>query len=180
MSSSSLGVRRANGIVYGYFRGKRCLFETLRQAWQLVSEYDPSGQKRSYRLSPVRLSFDVTAVLNSTTLQARHSLKDVPEDRQLEFARTISAFFRGLQRTISVLHLGTVTQREHGTTRSTAVGIIFVKAPDKAIGGWEKRLGICLWDVFQVKSSDLKEHQGAACILSGVSSMWSEDECLIG
>jgi hypothetical protein len=137
-------VRQANGIVYGHFQGKACAFDTLLHAWAYESSYDFGGNPKVYPSSPVRMSLDETQVLNHTILQARCSLQDVPETKQLELANAVSAHLHGLGRTASVLLLATVRQKRYSVYVTKAIGVIVMAAPDPVIGRWEKRLGICI------------------------------------
>ena len=200
MGSTELGVRRADGVVYGYFKGRSCAFESLRRAWTSAATVAAAGHEvsatssksgvmgaphddNSAVASSFRLSLDHTHVLNSNDLMLPYSLRDVPNEKQLEVADTISAVFRRLGRGVSVLHLATVTQPHAGggADRTTAIGLIVMNCLDRTIGGWRKRLGVCLWDVNLLCSrSDPGGRRKASDILSPTSSVWREDECIFG
>ena len=193
--STELGVRRAGHIVYGYFRGRSCAFESLHQAWTSAAAtaghkvssgsgmMDASPNDNGGGASPFRLSLDHTNVLNSSDLMLPYSLRDVPNEKQLEVADTISAVFRRLGRSVSVLHLATVTQPHAtaGVDQTMAIGLIVMNCPDRTVGGWRKRLGVCLWDAnLPCSGSDPGEWREAHDILSLTSSAWGEDECIFG
>lgn len=180
--SSQLGIRRAKGIVYGHFKGKSCPFETLRQACVCISDSKSQGTARwkgSYP-SAVRISLDGSAVLNHIILPVKYSLQFVPDDKQLELADAISALFGNLDRNLSVFLLGTVTQQKQGTHMQVGIGLIGMNAPDTVIGGWQKRLGICFWDIPPISLTDEESFRNAAGVLSGISSSWGDIECLFG
>jgi hypothetical protein len=178
--SAQLGLRLANGTIYAHFTGKSCTFESLRQAWTFFADYDHHGRQRTNRTCPVRLSLDSTSVLNQTVLQCPYSLQNVPESRQLELAEAISTLFLSLHRSLSVLLLGTVTQQQYEPGITTAIGLLVMTAPDNVIGGWQKRLGICLWHVPDSDPEAVSEYRDAVCIMSTMSPKWDGTECIVG
>ncbi len=182
--TSQLGLRRANDILYAHFGGRVCSFEVLRQAWAYVAEHDYVGVKKApqHHSSPVRISLDQNVVLNSVTLQASHSLQNVPENRQLELACSISNKIRDLGRDLNVLLLGIVSQQSSYSEgqRCKGIGIIVMNAPDDTVGQWQKRLGICIWDVYSVDGPEAAEYRSALDLLAGNSVEWQLGECIFG
>ena len=182
--SAQLGVRRApDGRVYGHFRGRSCAFETLRRAWASAAGIDSDGSEDAdgARAEPFRISLDFTHVLNGPALKVPYSLQDVPDGKHAEVADKMGAVFRELGRTVSVLHLATVTQPLRFDVRTTGIGLIVMNCPDPVVGGWRKRLGVCLWDGNPRLTLKLDPgQQQVADIMSVESPAWIEDECIFG
>ena len=145
--SSQLGCRRANNVEYGYFEGYSCEYDGLLAAWKYLVTSTTTGAESTPVLY---IALDHTRVLNSTTLGMYYPLSQVPRGEHLRLAERISAVLGPLGRRVLVLLLGIVDQTQvDGAARpvQTAIGIIVMDAPDAVIGGWWKRLGICLWTV---------------------------------
>lgn len=142
--------RRINDTTYGFFEGKVCSFESLRQSWADADDnggFKTKALKETIAHGPMWFALDATAVLNETTLQIPYPLENIPPGKQLEIAGRISAMARHLGRNFSVLLLATVTPRFTyiKNNKATAIGLLVMDAPDPTIGRWWKRLGICLW-----------------------------------
>ncbi|KAI1735010.1 heterokaryon incompatibility protein-domain-containing protein [Xylaria scruposa] len=198
-TATKLGLREVNGRTYAYFEGLACEFRAVQRAWTTLSlnndhdgQVDPDnairdaessgGRKRPFRL---RICLDHTAVINYEMLHQGTSLQNVVEGKQLDVAEAISKCFEHLGRSISIFMLGILSQeRNEEPTENpdnVAIGLIAMLAPDNIIGGWYKRLGICCWDV--PSSSDetsSKAKMEAIKIASGISSTWSQLECILG
>lgn len=176
--SSTLSTSRVNHVTYGRFTGKLCAFDRLRLAWRSTSHLD-DGNSRFDSQSPVRISLDSSGVLGETRLRVKYSLQEVPDSQQLELADTMSTFFRDLGWTVSVLLLGTVRQSHDSVETTTAVGLIVMACPDASIGRWEKRLGVCLWNVPEPVVEQVRSCREDVDILSGWSG-WTQYTCLFG
>ena len=177
---STLHCRLVNGIVYGHFTGKSCSFAALCQAWSLIPYRDDDPSETTSRANQAQIALDGTEILHDTLFQKRYSLRDVPDDKQQELAASICAFSERVSRRISVLLLGIVKQQQGEILRTIAIGLIVMEAPDEAIGGWQKRLGFCLWDV-PCNDDPRSNTDGVVVdILSADSSVWELGECIFG
>lgn len=176
--SSTLSTVRLDNVTYGRFTGKQCAFEKLRVAWNFTSNPDQSNFQSMDEI-PVRISLDAQSVLGNSTLGVKYSLQEVPGSQQLKLADIMSSFFRNLGRTVSVLLLGTVKQDRNSIETTTAIGLIVMACPDASIGRWEKRLGICLWNVPDPVAGEATSCREDVSILGGRSG-WTQYSCLFG
>ncbi|KAI9370416.1 hypothetical protein BJX61DRAFT_96536 [Aspergillus egyptiacus] len=177
---SKLGVRQANGVVYAHFVGKACPFGIFLASWrQLEDSYQDPNEDGPipHQNPPVRLVVDKTP-LGYGPLGGGQCEVTIPDHELLNYAEKFhNHLHHTLHREISVLLLGTISQR--GGASWIAIGLLVMDAPDKLIGGWQKRLGLVMWTSWgHIKGRDC--YQAACDVMSTDSSHWGDFECIIG
>ncbi|KAL4908412.1 hypothetical protein BDW74DRAFT_175094 [Aspergillus multicolor] len=176
---SNLGVRQVNGVVYAHFTGKACPFSTFLASWRELENCrkDPNEDGPTpHQYPPVRLVVDKTP-LGHGPLGGGQCEISIPAHELLNYAEELdNHLHHKLHRDISVLLLGTVSQR--GGASWVAIGLLVMSAPDKIIGGWQKRLGLVMWTSW---CRDNGSRCKAACdVMSTTSARWGGIECIIG
>jgi hypothetical protein len=55
-----------------------------------------------------------------------------------------------------------------------------MNAADPIVGGWQKRLGICLWEILPLDEAMPDILKDATSFLAATSQMWNVEECIFG
>jgi len=183
MQNTRLGVRKCQGVSYGFFAGRACKFDCLRAAWLSVDN-DEAYAQRMRGLSTPQIALDHTVLLNKVTLQMPYSLFDLPRTKQQhEIGERVSGKLCEYGMQAAVWLLGKVTspfalQTDPPGSHCTAIGLLLVQVWDPAIGPWWKRLGICSWGLTCLSAEGLLMRE--SCILEGSSGDWQVVEGIFG